>query len=61
MTSLKLSYFNHIMQRCRSMEKALMLGDVEEKSRSRQAVWLVGWIDSITVAKGVQLEELKVR
>ena len=48
MLKLKLQYFGHLMQRADSLEKTLMLGKIEGKSRSgRQRMrWLDGIIDS---------------
>ena len=45
----KLQYFGHLMQRTDSLEKALMLGQIEgRRSRGRQRMrWLDGITDSI--------------
>ena len=44
---LKLQYFGHMMQRADSLEKTLMLGNIEDRrSRGRQRMrWLDGIID----------------
>ena len=49
MLKLKLQYFGHLMQRTDSLEKTLMLGDIEGRSkRGRQRMrWLDGIIDSM--------------
>ena len=35
MLKLKLQYFGHLMQRTYTLEKTLMLGNIEGKKRSR--------------------------
>ena len=49
MLKLKLRYFGHLMQRGDSLEKILMLGKIEGRSRrGRQRTrWLEGFTDSI--------------
>ena len=44
MLKLKLQYFGHLMQRADSLEKTLMLGKIEGRSRrGKQGMrWLVG-------------------
>ena len=54
---LKLRYFGHVMRAKRSLERDIMLGQVEghrkqEKPRMR-------WLDSIKEATGLQLEDLR--
>ena len=39
---LKLQYFGHLVQRANSLEKTLMLGKAEGRTRSRQDE-MVGW------------------
>ena len=48
MLKLKLQYFGHLMQRASSLEKTLMLGNIEgRRRRGRQRMrWLDGIIDS---------------
>ena len=46
MLKLKLQYFGHLMRRADSLEKTLMLGEIEGKRRrGRQRM---RWVDSIT-------------
>ena len=45
MLKLKLQYFGHLMQRNDSLEKILMLGQIESKRREWQRM---RWLDSIT-------------
>jgi len=52
---LKLQYFGHLMQRADSLEKTLMLGNVEGKRRKQQRM---RWLDSITDSKDVSLSKL---
>ena len=54
MLKLKLQYFDHLMQRADSLEKTLMLGKIEGRSRKGRQRWLDGithqwtwvWVDS---------------
>ena len=59
MLKLKLQYFDHLMQRANSLEKTLMLGDIEAKGRrGRQRMrWLDGITDLMDVGLG-GLQEL---
>ena len=52
MLKLKLQYFVYLMQRTDSLEKTLMLGKIEGKSRRRQQRmrWLYGITDSMDVS-----------
>ena len=52
MLKLKLQYFGHLMQRADSLEKTLMLGQVEGRwRRGRQRMrWLDGIIDSMDMS-----------
>ena len=46
MLKLKLQYFGHLIQRTDSLEKTLMLGNIEY--RRRRGGQRVRWLDSIT-------------
>ena len=41
--TLKLQYFDHLMQRTDSLEKTLTLGKIEGRRRGRQKMRWVGW------------------
>ena len=47
MLKLKLQYFIHLMRRASSLEKTVMLGKTEGRSRSGQLGW-DGWMASLT-------------
>ena len=52
----KLHYFDHLMPRADSLEKSLILGKIEDKSRrGRQRM---RWLDTITDAMDMNLSEL---
>ena len=55
MLKLKLQYFDHLMWRADSFEKALMLGGIGGRRRGRQRM---RWLDSITDSKYMSLGEL---
>ena len=46
MLKLKLQYFGHLMRRADSLEKTLMLGEIE--GRRRRGRWRMRWLDGIT-------------
>ena len=54
MLKLKLQYFGHLMRRADSLEKTLMLGQIEgRRRRGRQRMrWLDGIIDSLDMGLG---------
>ena len=63
MLKLKLHYFGHLMQRANSLEKTLMLGNIESKKRKGQQRrrWLDGIIDLTDVSLSKLREIVKDR
>ena len=52
MLKLGLQYFGHLMRRANSLEKTLMLGEIEDRKRRGQQrmKWLDGTIDSMDMS-----------
>ena len=57
MLKLKLQYFGHLMQIFDSLEKTLMLGEIE--GRRRRGRQRMRWLDGITDLMHVSLSELQ--
>ena len=57
MLTLKLQYCGHLMRRADSLEKTLMLGQIESKRRRGQQ-W-VRWLDGITDSMDMRLSRLR--
>ena len=56
MLKLKLQYFGHLMRRVDSLEKSLMLGEIE--GRRRRGRQRMRWLDVITDSMDMSLSEL---
>ena len=52
MLKLKLQYFGHLMRRADSLEKTLVLGEIEDRRRGRQRM---RWLDGITYSMDMGL------
>ena len=59
MLKLKLQYFGHLTQRASSLEKTLMLGNIED--RRKKGLQRIKWLDGNTISLGKLQEIVKDR
>ena len=57
MLKLRLQYFGHLVQRADSLEKPLMLGNIE--GRRRRGQQRMRWLDDITDSGDMSLSKLR--
>ena len=57
MLKLKLQYFGHLMPRSDSLEKTLMLGEIENRRRREQQ--RIRWLDDVTNSMHLSLSKLQ--
>ena len=55
MLKMKLQYFGHLMQRTNSLEKTLMLGEIE--GRRRRGQQRMKWLDKYHLFKACEFEQ----
>ena len=57
MPKLKLQYLGHLMQRSNSLEKTLMMGNIEDKRIKGKR--RMRWLDGITDSMGITLSKFR--
>ena len=56
MVKQKLQYFGHLMRRADSLEKTLMLGNIDVRRRGGR--WRMRWLDGTNDSKNMSLSKL---